>query len=380
MSRTWTVDTAAPAAPAIVSPADGSVNGTGTVVVSGTAEPASTVAVFEGASQKGTGAADGGGSWSVTLSGVADGVHSYTARATDAAGNVSAASAAVGVTVDTTAPETAIDSGPTGTVTSGSASFTFSANEAGSTFQCSLDGAAFVACTSPKAYSGLAEGGHTFSVYAVDPLGHADPTPATRTWTVNVTLVSDGFESGSFNPAVWTVRTGADGTATVQAVTVKDGAFAARLSETANTGSFAYARAAIPAQNSLDVSADVNVLAEGVSGGNVPLLRLFDASGTRIVSVFRQNLASNKVYVQHGGTSYLTTRTLTLNTWAHLDLRVTAAGAGASLVELRVDGVLAYSTSTASLTAGVTAVQIGNETAKQGFTLAADNIQAVVPG
>ncbi|HYT09545.1 MAG TPA: DNRLRE domain-containing protein, partial [Mycobacteriales bacterium] len=185
--RTWTVDTVAPAAPVILSPADGGTNSTGTVAVSGTAEPASAVAVFDGAGQKGTAAADADGSWSVTLTGVANGAHSYTAKATDPAGNTSPASATVTVTVDATAPTTSLDSGPSGTVASRSASFAFSSDKAGSTFQCSLDGAAFEACTSPQAYTGLAEGGHSFAVYAVDSLGHVDPTPATRTWTVDVT-------------------------------------------------------------------------------------------------------------------------------------------------------------------------------------------------
>ena len=37
---------------------------------------------------------------------------------------------------------------------------------------------------SPKAYTGLAPGSHTFEVRATDPAGNVDPTPATRTWTV----------------------------------------------------------------------------------------------------------------------------------------------------------------------------------------------------
>jgi Bacterial Ig-like domain len=379
-TRTWTVDTVAPAAPVITGPADGSVNGTGTVVVSGTAEPGSTVAVSDGTTQRGTGTVSGDGSWSVTLTGVADGAHSYTARATDAAGNVSAVSAAVGVTVDTTAPDTRIDSGPSGTVTSGSASFGFSSTKTGSTFQCSLDGAAYAACTSPRSYSALAEGGHSFAVYAVDSLGHVDATPATGTWTVNATIVNDGFEGGAFAPTVWTVKTGGDGTAAVQTDVVKTGVYAARFAETANTGSLAYARAPFPVQNDLLVSGDFKILTEGVSGANVPLLRLFDSTGTRIVSVYRQNLAGDKLYVQYGGTSYLATKTLPLNTWAHLDLHVTAAGTGVSVIELKLNGTSVYSTTVGTLSTGVAAVQVGNETAKQTFALVADNITAVVPG
>jgi hypothetical protein len=379
--RTWTVDTAAPAAPVIVSPVDGGVNGTGTVAVSGTAEPASTVAVFDGAGQQGTAVVDADGSWSLTLAGVGDGSHTYTARATDAAGNTSPASAGVTVTVDSTAPNTSIDSGPSGTVASGSASFAFSADKAGSTFRCSLDGAAFVACTSPRAYSGLAEGGHSFAVYATDPLGHVDPTPATRTWTVDLTIFRDDFESGTFRSPQWVVKTGADGTAAVLAGVGHGGSYGARLSETATTGSLAYARTTFASRTDLTVAGDFDVLAEGVSGGNVPLLRLFDASGTRLVSLYRQNLAQDKIYVQHSGTIFLTTGKLPLGTWAHVELRVTTAGAGASRVEVRVNGSLVYQTATASLgTTGIPTIQIGNETAKQAFTLVADNITAVVPG
>jgi Ca2+-binding RTX toxin-like protein len=58
-------------------------------------------------------------------------------------------------------------------------------SESGSVFQCSRDGAPFTTCTSPKRYTGLAAGGHTFSVRARDAAGNTDPTPATRKWTIS---------------------------------------------------------------------------------------------------------------------------------------------------------------------------------------------------
>jgi fibronectin type 3 domain-containing protein len=84
----------------------------------------------------------------------------------------------------TLAPDTTITAGPTGTVSSTSASFSFTATVGGSTFTCSLDGAVFSACTSPKAYSGLTNGSHTFQVAATSQ-GATDPTPASRTWTID---------------------------------------------------------------------------------------------------------------------------------------------------------------------------------------------------
>ena len=90
-------------------------------------------------------------------------------------------------TADTTPPETMIDSGPSGTVTDTSAGFDFSSSEANSTFECSLDEAPFTSCASPKAYTGLGSGSHTFQVRATDSAGNVDASPASRTWTVEST-------------------------------------------------------------------------------------------------------------------------------------------------------------------------------------------------
>jgi len=93
---------------------------------------------------------------------------------------------------DTTPPETTITSGSSGTTTSTSAGFGFSSNESGSSFQCSLDSGAWGSCASPKAYSGLAVGTHTFSVKATDAAGNTDATPATRSWTIEAEATGAG--------------------------------------------------------------------------------------------------------------------------------------------------------------------------------------------
>jgi hypothetical protein len=283
--------------------------------------------------------------------------------------------------VDNTAPDTTIDAGPSGTVGSASATFAFSASETGSTFGCTLDGGSLTACTSPTTYSGLADGSHTFTVRATDPAGNTDPTPASRTWTVDLlagtTLFSDGFESGSFS--AWTiVGTGGDGTAIVQNSTVKTGAFAAQLSETSNTGSFAYVRKTLASNRTdLTVAGDFRVLAEGASGGNVPLIRVFDAASNRLVSLYRLNGSANRIGLSYGGAFFTTSGTLALNTWGRVSLRVVVGGTGSSTIEVRLNGTLIYLTTTASFTAGVRSLQIGNETAKQAGTIVADAIEAV---
>ena len=186
-AHAWTIDTTPPAPPTIESPAEGSTNATGTVTLSGTAEPGAVVEVFEGATSLGTATTSSGGGWSRTLTSVADGSHSYTATARDAAGNTSSASNARTVVVDTTAPNTVVTTGPLGATSSASASFTFTADDSSATFECRLDGGGWSPCSSPRSYAGLAEGLHTFDVRATDVAGNTDPTPATRTWTVDTT-------------------------------------------------------------------------------------------------------------------------------------------------------------------------------------------------
>jgi large repetitive protein len=183
---------------------DGATNTTGTVTVSGTAESGSTVEVFDGASSKGTASVDAGGAWTKTLTGVADGSHTYTAKATDAAGNTSPASDSRTLTVDKSAPQTTITAAPSDPTNATGASFEFSASEAGSTFECSLDGSPFSSCASPKSYTGLAEGSHTFEVQATDAAGNTDATPASRTWTVDTTAPETTITAGPSDPTTET--------------------------------------------------------------------------------------------------------------------------------------------------------------------------------
>ena len=114
---TLTFDTLAPAAPSApdlaaasdtgVSSSDDITSNT-TPTFTGTAVAGSTVRLYDtnGYTLLGTATADGSGNWSITSSALLPGAHTLTAKATDAAGNVSSASA--GLTVHIAAP--AIDS------------------------------------------------------------------------------------------------------------------------------------------------------------------------------------------------------------------------------------------------------------------------------
>ncbi len=152
-----------------------------------------------------------------TYNGLAERSHTFEVRVRDAVGNLDPTPATRTWIVDLTPPSTTITSGPTGTVPVASASFTFTSNEQDVTFACMLDQSAFAACTSPASYTNLAQGAHMFTVRAHDAAGHDDPTPATRTWTVDTVppdlAITAGPANGSTSgPRVTFAFTASDGT------------------------------------------------------------------------------------------------------------------------------------------------------------------------
>jgi hypothetical protein len=68
-----------------------------------------------------------------------------------------------------------------------STTMTFTFSSSGATgYQCKLDAGSFGFCSSPKSYSGLAAGSHTFQVYAVDSKGKTSGTTS-YAWTIDTT-------------------------------------------------------------------------------------------------------------------------------------------------------------------------------------------------
>jgi concanavalin A-like lectin/glucanase superfamily protein len=150
-------------------------------------------------------------------SGLPEAAHSFAVRVRDAVGNLDPTPATRSWTVDLTPPDTAITAGPSNTVPIASASLSFVSSEPDSTFSCSLDAAPFTACSSPAPLTGLAQGMHTFAVRATDAAGHDDPSPATRTWTVDTVAPDIAITAGPGNAAT-------SGPRVVFGFTVSDGA------------------------------------------------------------------------------------------------------------------------------------------------------------
>jgi hypothetical protein len=169
-TRTWIVDTVPPVP---------------TINVSANASTATATFSFNEPVTGVTCSLDGGAATAcvspLNLIGLPTGAHTLTVCGTDTAGNQGCGSAPF--TAGETLVDTTITSGPTGIINTSSATFAFTSSTAGATFACNFDATGYSACVSPKTYTGLAIGAHSFCVAAATPAGGTDPTPACRNFT-----------------------------------------------------------------------------------------------------------------------------------------------------------------------------------------------------
>ncbi|WP_068777357.1 Ig-like domain-containing protein [Paenibacillus sp. FJAT-26967] len=187
---TFTVDTAAPSAPVIALPADGDVLNNARPTVSGQTEAAASVTLYLDAKAVGTVTADGSGTWTYTFTAaLPDGIHSFRASAADKAGNISTASNAVALTIDTEAPAAPIVLTPQdGTVTKQERPLYSGTSEAGARIRILLDKreAETVTANGSGAWtytpaSPLADGKHTLQAEARDRAGNSGPLSSETT-------------------------------------------------------------------------------------------------------------------------------------------------------------------------------------------------------
>lgn len=169
----------------------------------GTSEPFATVNIYEGTTLVGTGTADGSGSWSILLNTtLTEGAHSFTAQATDAAGNTSASSASFSLTIDTTPPALPVltsildDVGNAATpvanggITNDAQPTLSGTAEAGSTVKIFDNGVqigSVIATGGAWSYTpspALGNGPHTLTFTATDATGNA--SAPTAGYTINV--------------------------------------------------------------------------------------------------------------------------------------------------------------------------------------------------
>jgi hypothetical protein len=152
-------------------------------------------------------ASPGAGStnWTYAFAFPTEGSYIVHVRASDVVGNSTPQASQVSATfsIDVPPPTPVISSGPETHTTSTSATFTFSDAEEGVSLLCRVDGGSFAKCSSPKAYTSLSAGTHTFYVEAKDPVGNI--SSASYSWSVETSgkaFTIEGGVSGPLAPGV----------------------------------------------------------------------------------------------------------------------------------------------------------------------------------
>ncbi len=114
-----------------------------------------------------------------------DGQNRFYVRAYDFAGNMREAEHVF--TIDSSAPTVKITKSPPDFSKDHNGTFEFEGQDDGqpiNQFECRLDGGNYASCSTPKTYTNLADGLHTFEVVGVDAIGNRS-APATRSWYVD---------------------------------------------------------------------------------------------------------------------------------------------------------------------------------------------------
>src|SRR6202048_1894538 len=210
------------------------------LTLAGTAEAGSTVKVFDGTTPVGTTKANASGTWTLTTRQLSNATHSFKARATNAAGNTSPASSALGVRVDTAAPAApkitsfSPDTGTVGDGITNANRLTLAGTaEAGSTVKV-FDGGSQIGTATVNARGAwsfttaqLPNGAHNFTATATDAAGNtssassplnakvdaagASPSPSSPTPRGENLLVNGSFETTSVRAGEWAGFSGNDG-------------------------------------------------------------------------------------------------------------------------------------------------------------------------
>lgn len=206
-SVTWVVDHTAPDAPNVTlnSPASSPTQSTSAEVAYSGIEPNATTECKLDDGDWGTCDAS-----PVSLSGLAEGSHTYYVRQTDEAGNTSEAGSVTWV-IDLTspdAPNVTLNSPTSSPTQQTSAEIAFSGIEPNATTECKVNEGNWVSCpTSPVELTSLPDGDYTFYVRQTDEAGNVSEAGSVS-WTIDTTAPtgttidspSDGDHTSSTTP------------------------------------------------------------------------------------------------------------------------------------------------------------------------------------
>lgn len=280
---TFTVDTVAPAAPVITAPANGSMLAFADFAIEGTAEPRARVEVTVDTGGVFTTTAAHDGTWRIART-WSNATHTAEARAFDAAGNRSLASAPVSFTVDTFPPAAPrIDTPSEGFLTNAVTLVVSGGAEPGSTVEISEHGPlATVIANGVGGWSvtlTFAEGPHLLQARARDAAGNLGPI-ATRRFTIDRTppaapIIGSPTEGSIIPVGAATITGTAEPEALVQLLR---GAAVIAQTTAKNDGTWT-----IPLPNPVDGTVSVSARARDLAGNVGPAspLRTFQIDATR---------------------------------------------------------------------------------------------------
>jgi hypothetical protein len=318
----------APAAPTIADASDvnGTVNAandTAAQALTGTAGANDTINIYLNGAAVFTTQASASGNWSQTIGVLANGAYSYTATATDAAGNVSAPSSPLAFTVATTAPsaptiaDAAVVNGTVNAANDTAAQALAGTAGANDTINVYLNGATTAAYTTQASASGnwsqtigvLPSGSYSYTATATDAAGNISAPSSPLAFTVNTsapsapTLSDASVVNGYVNAANDTPSQALSGTAGANA-TIKiylNGATTAAYTTQANAGGSWSQTIGVLANGTYSYTATATDAAGNVSAPGSPLAFTVDVTAPTIaISAIASNNIINATKAAQG--------------------------------------------------------------------------------
>ena len=335
-----------------------------TPILTGTAEANATITMYDGGVSIGTVTADSSGDWSFTTGALTAGSHSLTATATDAAGNISGATAALVLTIDTSistpsAPDlaSASDSGTSNTdnLTNDTTPTLTGTAEANATVTLyDTDGSTALGTTTADGSgnwsitsSALGDGAHSLTVRATDGAGNVSVASATLVLTIDTQL--PGSASGSLS-----ILEGSDPGSAVGTVTATDGSSYVLLDDAGGrftidgaTGAVTVADASLlDFESATSHSITVQVTDAAGNTRNTALLVTVTDSSNEAAPVISSNGggATATISLLEGATSVTTVAASDADAGSTLSYSITGGGDGARFTIDPATGALSFVT------------------------------------
>jgi len=406
-----TIDLTTPPAPAALALAPssdsgapgGDITNVTTPVITGTGDAGDTITLYDGTVDIGSGTVDGSGSWAITTSLLAAGVHVLTATETELGGNVSAPSGTLDLTIDLTTPPApaalalapSSDSGaPGGDITNVTTPVITGTGDAGDTITLydgtadigsgTVDGSGAWAITT----STLAAGMHVLTATQTELGGNVSEPSGTLDLTIDTTTPSTptlAFSADSGSTTAESLQPTLTGTADAgDVVTVLVGDSAVGTATADGQGVWSYGFTADLAGGADVITVTAADLAGNVSAAAAALTTVIDGTLSWAAPVDGAFTQSGDWLFDDAATAAVPNATDTVYFDTGSDTPYTVSGDG-SAAQMELGADLVSFTGTITTTGGTTSLQVdpggtlavgASGTQQSTLTLAGGDLQA----